>query len=89
MRKVSFQSPDESALPKYITPDEIASFILQSTYEYWQQGGNGEGSVTYVGNDTTLLVKETERNAMLLTLLTSDDQRVPYSGGGLRRFCVG
>jgi hypothetical protein len=86
MDNVEFQSPDDLAPRRQLTPDEAAELILESNYEFWRQGGNGEGTITYPGNNTSLCIKESLRDGFLLTLLTDDDQLMPYSGDGLDDF---
>jgi hypothetical protein len=86
MKTVEFQPPSERAPIQQLTADEAAQLILDSDFEVWQQGGNGEGVFSFVGGCNSLLIKQTLQDGFLLTLLTSDDQRSPCSGAGFEEF---
>jgi hypothetical protein len=86
MKTVEFQPPADLAPTQQLTADEAAQQILDSDFEYWQQGGNGEGVLSFVGGNTSLLIKQTLRDGFLLTMQTNDDQRTPCSGAGFDEF---
>jgi len=86
MSKLEFQPPADRAPVRHLTADEAAQLVRDSDFEYWQQGGNGEGVFWLVDGDNQLCVKQTLQDGFLLTLMTSDDQRSPDSGAGFDEF---
>lgn len=86
MKTVEFRPPADRAPTQQLTPEEAAQLILDFDFEYWQQGGNGEGVFWLVDGSNQLCIKQTLQDGFLLTLLTSDDQLSPYSGNGFDEF---
>lgn len=86
MSTVEFQPPDESQPRQQLTADQAASLMLETDFDYWQQGGNGEGWISLPDSDATLLIKQTIQDGYLLTMQSSEDLRVPCSGAGFDEF---
>ena len=86
MVTVAFDPPADRAPVQHLTADEAAQLVLDSDFEYWQQGGNGEGVFWLVDGNNQLCIKQTLHDGFLLTLMTSDDQLSPDSGAGFDEF---
>ena len=48
MTRILYKAPDDATRILDPSPEQISDIILTSDFDYWQQGGNGEGCIDVV-----------------------------------------